>query len=104
MAHVYILRCSDGSYYVGSTRNLEHRLWQHREGIGCAYTRDKRPVELVFAQEYERVVDAWGAERKIHGRSRAKREALIRGDFDALPGLSRNRQQRDQLVEGPDEP
>jgi putative endonuclease len=104
MAHVYILRCSDGSYYVGSTQNLEHRLWQHQEGIGCAYTRDKRPVELVFAQEYARVVDAWGAERKIHGWSRAKREALIRGDFDALPGLSRNRQRRDESAEGLEEP
>jgi putative endonuclease len=95
MAHVYILRCSDGSYYVGSTRNLEHRLWQHQEGIGCAYTRDRRPVQLAWAQEYETVAEAWGAERKIHGWSRAKREALIRGEFDALPGLSRNRQHRE---------
>jgi len=95
MAHVYILRCSDGSYYVGSTRNLDHRLWQHHEGIGCAYTRDRRPVELVFAQEYARVSEAWAAERKIHGWSRAKREALIFGDFEALPGLSKNRQQRE---------
>ncbi len=96
MAHVYILECADGSYYVGSTRNLEHRLWQHEEGIGCDYTRGRRPVKLVFAQEYERVVDAWAAERKLHGWSRAKREALIRGDFEALPRLSRNRQDRRQ--------
>ena len=95
MAHVYILECADGSYYVGSTRNLEHRLWQHQEGIGCVYTQNRRPVKLVFAQEYARVIDAWAAERKIHGWSRAKREALIRGDFGALPGLSRNRENRE---------
>jgi predicted GIY-YIG superfamily endonuclease len=92
MAHVYILRCADDSYYyVGSTRNLEHRLWQHQEGIGCAYTKSRRPVQLVFAQEYPTVAEAWSVERKLHGWSRAKREALIRGDFDALPRLSRGR-------------
>lgn len=56
--HVYILRCSDGAYYVGSTQNLQHRLWQHQEGIGCTFTRGRRPVELVFAQEYPTVVEA----------------------------------------------
>jgi putative endonuclease len=96
MAHVYMLRCADGSYYVGSTRNLEHRLWQHQEGIGCDYTRGRRPVTLVFAQEYATVREAWQAERKLHGWSRAKREALIRGDYGALPDLSRSRQRRDE--------
>jgi putative endonuclease len=91
MPHVYILQCSDGSYYVGSTRDLAHRLWQHQEGIGCEYTSSRRPVELVFAQEYPTVMEAWGAERKLHGWYRAKREALIRGDFEALPALSRSK-------------
>jgi putative endonuclease len=49
MAYMYILRCSDGSYYVGSTRNLESRLYQHQTGIGAEYTRCRRPVELVYA-------------------------------------------------------
>ena len=93
MAHVYILECSDGSYYVGSARNLEGRLWEHNQGLGGKYTSKRLPVRLVYAYEYERVVDAWGAERRIHGWSRAKREALIRGDYEALPNLARNHQQ-----------
>lgn len=89
MAHVYVLRCGDGSYYVGSTRNLEHRLQQHASGRGSRYTSTRTPVELVWAHETERVADAYALEKQIQGWSRAKREALIRGDFAALPGLSR---------------
>ncbi len=92
MPYVYIVECSDRSYYVGSTRNLESRLWEHNQGLGGVYTSRRLPVRLVYAYEYERVVDAWGAERRIHGWSRAKREALIRGDYAALPNLARNRQ------------
>ena len=89
MAFVYILRCADGSYYVGSTRNLEHRIWQHSTGAGSAYTAKRIPVTLVFAQEFERIDEAYAFEKHIQGWSRAKREALIEGRFDALPGLSR---------------
>ena len=90
MPFVYMLRCSDGSYYVGSTRvSLDHRLWQHSTGFGCQYTSTRLPVELVFAQEYERVDEAYAREKQIQGWSRAKREALIRGDHDSLAGLSR---------------
>ena len=91
MAYVYILECSDGSYYVGSTRDLEKRLWEHEQGMGAAYTSTRRPVRLVYAHEFATIREAWGVERRLHGWSRAKREALIRGDFDALPGLSRGR-------------
>lgn len=94
MAWVYILTCADGSYYVGSTRNLPSRLWQHEQGLGGAYTSTRLPVTLSYACEFERVADAWGVERKLHGWSRAKREALIRGDFEALPNLARNHQER----------
>ncbi|WP_307854205.1 GIY-YIG nuclease family protein [Nocardioides palaemonis] len=55
MPHVYILRCADGSFYVGSTRDLERRLSEHVLGLGAAYTRRRRPVVLVWAGEYERV-------------------------------------------------
>ncbi len=96
MPWVYILTCADGSYYVGSTRNLESRLWQHRQGLGGAYTSKRLPVSLAYACEFDRVADAWGVERKLHGWSRAKREALIRGDFAALPNLARNRQAREE--------
>ena len=65
MAYVYILECSDGSYWVGSTRNLEARLWQHNQGLGGEYTSKRLPVRLVYAYEFERVVDAWGVERRI---------------------------------------
>ncbi|MGO4132352.1 GIY-YIG nuclease family protein, partial [Janibacter sp. YAF2_2] len=91
MAHVYILRCADGSYYVGSARNLEARMRQHGEGGGSAYTKSRMPVELVWAAETPRVTQAYAIERQIHGWSRAKKEALIRGDFDAIQMLARRR-------------
>jgi putative endonuclease len=90
MPFVYILRCADGSYYVGSTRvSLEHRLWQHSTGNGCKYTSTRLPIELVFAEEYERVDEAYAREKQIQGWSRKKREALINGEVDSLVGLSR---------------
>ena len=89
MPFMYILRCADGSYYVGSTRNLEVRLHQHQTGEGSNYTRRRLPVELVHASEFRTVAEAFAAEKKVQNWSRAKREALIRGDVGALPGLSR---------------
>ncbi|MDR6559447.1 putative endonuclease [Arthrobacter pascens] len=87
MPYVYMLRCSDKSYYVGSTVNLEWRLAQHHSG-DAAYTRRRRPVELVWAEEFERIDDAFFREKQVQGWSRAKREALIKGNYAALPGLS----------------
>lgn len=89
MAHVYMLRCADGSYYVGSTRSLAKRLWEHQTGLGAAYTRERLPVELVWQAEYVNVAEAFEWEKRIQNWSRAKREALIRGDYEALPTLSR---------------
>ncbi len=89
MPYVYILRCGDGSFYVGSTRNLETRLEQHSTGGGGEYTRKRLPVTLVFAEEYARVDEAWEREKQIQGWSRRKREALIAGEFDRLPELSK---------------
>jgi len=94
MPHVYILRCSDGSYYVGSTRDLQRRLEEHASGTGAAYTRKRLPVELVFAEECERIDEAYLREKQIQGWSRAKREALIARNWDALPGLSVKRRPR----------
>jgi putative endonuclease len=88
MIAMYILRCADGSYYVGSTRDLDQRVLQHRAGVGAAYTRRRLPVELVFAAEFERVDEAYAMEKRVQGWSRAKREALIDGRFELLPGLS----------------
>jgi putative endonuclease len=79
-AYVYILRCADGSYYVGSTRtSLEERLAQHNAGSFGGYTARRRPVELVFQQDFDRITDAIAAERQLKGWTRAKKEALIRG-------------------------
>ncbi|MFE6996974.1 GIY-YIG nuclease family protein [Microbacterium sp. NPDC057659] len=64
MPHVYILKCSDGSLYTGSTWNLEHRLAQHEFGEGGDYTRRRRPVELVWSAEFARVDEAYGWERE----------------------------------------
>jgi putative endonuclease len=91
MAWMYILKCADGSYYVGSTVNLEKRIGQHCQGIGAKYTSRRLPVKLVFAEEFESVVEAYLREKQVQGWSRAKREALIAGNYDALPGLSRSR-------------
>jgi len=91
MPWVYILRCADDSYYVGSTTHLEFRLWQHQNGEGAEYTKRRRPVELVFAHETESVAEAFGLEKQIQGWRRAKREALISGEFHLLPGLASRR-------------
>ena len=95
MAWTYLLRCRDGSFYVGSTRNLEQRMEQHAAGAVRGYTEALRPVELVWAHESERIDDAWGLERKIKGWSRAKRIALIEGRLADLPALSRSRSRRE---------
>ena len=86
---MYILECSDGSYYVGSTKDLEFRLSEHQEGTGARYTSRRLPVKLVYSEEYERVVDAYTREKQIQNWSRAKREALINGTAEMLPKLAK---------------
>ena len=96
MPHTYILECGDGSYYVGSARNLDLRLQQHFIGRGGNYTAKRLPVKLVWAEYHDRVDEAWAHEKQIQGWGRAKRKALIEGRFGDLPGLSRNRQDRER--------
>ena len=86
---MYILQCADGSYYVGSTKNLERRIREHNQGLGAKYTARRRPVKLVYSAEFDSIAEAYRREKQVQGWGRAKREALIRGDFDALPGLAR---------------
>jgi predicted GIY-YIG superfamily endonuclease len=86
---VYMLRCADGSYYVGHTENLEARLWQHHNGICCEWTRRRGPVELVWSDWTSERYEALAFERRIKGWSRAKKEALIRGDWVRINWLSR---------------
>jgi len=85
----YMLRCSDGSYYVGVTTHLDQRLGQHQSGEFDGYTARRRPVEMVWAEEFPSIDQAIGVERQLKGWSRLKKEALIRGDFNALPSLSK---------------
>ena len=88
MAWVYLLECSDGSLYVGSTTQLELRVDQHQSGAVAAYTRSRLPVQLLWAAEFETIPEAYTFERRLHGWSRAKKLALARSEFDRLPLLS----------------
>lgn len=91
-AHMYILLCSDGSYYTGTARlGLETRVAQHNAGTHDGYTRTRRPVTLMFSEWFDQVTDAIAAERQVKGWSRAKKEAFIRGDFGWLRELSKRR-------------
>lgn len=91
MAFTYILQCSDGSYYVGSIEDLIRRIKQHQGGYGCSYTKLHRPVKLVYREEYDTFQQAFKRERQIHGWSKAKKEALIKGDIQTLQKLSKNK-------------
>ncbi|SSC72058.1 unnamed protein product [Ciceribacter sp. T2.26MG-112.2] len=101
---VYILRCRDGSYYTGLTKqSIEARLWEHNAGVYDGYTARRRPVELVFMKVYDRILDAIARERQIKGWNRQKKEALIAYAYEALPDLSRRGPVRSggQVSEGP---
>ena len=91
MAWMYILKCVDGSYYVGSTKNLDLRITQHQSGKGSRYTSGRLPVELVYAEEYDRMIDAYAREKQVQNWSRAKREALIDGKPELLSALAKKR-------------
>jgi putative endonuclease len=91
-AFVYILRCSDAAYYTGTTRgSLETRVSQHNQGYFGGYTETRRPVELVFAEEFENITGTIAAERQIKGWSRKKKEALIRRDYEMLRLLAKRK-------------
>src|SRR5712672_2091694 len=91
-AWLYILRCSDGSYYVGTTRgSLESRVAQHNAGTFEGYTASRRPVELIFSQWFDQITDAIENERKLKKWSRAKKEAFIRGEFASLLRLAKRK-------------
>jgi putative endonuclease len=75
--YMYILQCSDRSYYTGSTTDLERRLEEHQVGLGANYTRERLPVKLVYFEEFQRIDDAFFREKQIQGWSRKKKEALI---------------------------
>ena len=89
-AWVYILQCSDDSYYTGSTTFLDQRMEQHHLGIYPGYTSARRPVKLVWLAEFPDIFQAMEVEKQIKGWSRKKKEALIKGDFDLLHELAQS--------------
>src|SRR5262245_1077534 len=92
-AFVYMLRCADGSYYVGSATgdDLSRRVMEHEAGAHPGYTFSRRPVTLVWSEHFDRITDAIAVERKLKGWSRAKKEALIKGDWGRISHLARRR-------------
>ena len=87
---MYILKCADGSYYTGSTRNIQTRLQQHETGKGSKYTSTRLPIELVCLEEYKRIDEAYAREKQVQGWSRKKKEALVNNEYGKLPDLSKN--------------
>jgi LAO/AO transport system kinase len=97
---VYLLRCGDGSYYAGQTDNIETRMFQHESG-DVGYTSTRKPVELVWQGEFETREKAIAFEQQVKGWSRAKKEALIRGDWDEIKNLAKSKKtDHSELVEG----
>ena len=94
MGYTYILLCNDSTFYVGSTRDLARRIAQHKSGDGSAYTRKRRPVRLVYIEEYETVTEAYGRERQIHGWTHGRKRQLVRDG----PGISVNPDTESQLL------
>ena len=88
---VYILECSDGSYYTGHTDNLELRIGMHREGKIDGYTATRLPVTLVFSEQFVTRLEALEMEMRIKGWSRKKKEAVMRGDWKEVQRLAKNR-------------
>jgi tRNA/rRNA methyltransferase len=80
----YILRCSNGIYYTGHTDDIDRRIAEHQSGAIKGYTHDKRPVELMWAEEFPTRAEALEAELRVKGWSRAKKEALIAGNWARL--------------------
>jgi putative endonuclease len=101
----YILLCADGSYYTGTSRSddLETRVSQHNHGWFGGYTAKRRPVVLVYSAHFESIVEAIAYERQVKGWSRAKKEALIVSDFEALQRLSKSYRSSRKPTSGMDE-
>ena len=86
---MYILKCSDGSYYVGHSDDVERRVAEHESGAIPGYTKTRRPVKTVYVQEFPSRDEAFDAERQVKGWTRKKKEALIRSDWDAIRELAK---------------
>ena len=94
---IYMLKCRDGSYYTGRTENLEKRIDEHMAGKGSQWTRRRLPVKLVFSQEMPNHDLAYQAEMQIKKWSRAKKEALVSGNWDLLKWLAKKPKFRNDM-------
>jgi putative endonuclease len=99
MPYMYILRCVDRTFYTGSSWDLERRLAQHQNGEGAEYTKRRLPVELVFAQWFDRIDEAYAMEKRVQGWSHSKRQALVDGKYNELPRLSKKDFSRRRRIE-----
>jgi putative endonuclease len=90
MAYMYILECADGTYYTGSTYNLDKRFSQHLSGEGANHTKKRLPVKIVYVEEFDRVSDAFQREKQIQGWIHKKKKALIEENKEKLIKFSKN--------------
>jgi len=88
MPYTYILECIDGSYYTGSTWDIEKRLWEHQRGLGARHTAKRLPVKLIYCEQTNRIEDAFLREKQIQGWARKKKAALIASDENKLHELA----------------
>ena len=88
--YMYILECANGSYYTGSTINLEKRILEHQNGEGANHTKKYLPIKLVYHEVFDRIDHAFYREKQIQGWSRKKKETLINNKHNTLPQLSKN--------------
>jgi type I site-specific restriction endonuclease len=99
--YMYVLQCADGSFYTGSTNNLERRIEEHKSGEGAKFTKEHFPIKLVYYEIFDRVDLAFKREKQIQGWSRAKKVALIKGDKELLIKLSKNKTMNEPKVAEP---
>ena len=92
--YMYILECSDGSFYVGSTHDLDLRLAHHQIGEGANYTKKLLPVKLIYYEHFARIDEAFYREKQVQGWSRRKKLALINNNNEQLPELSKANRDR----------
>lgn len=99
MPYMHILECADGTYYTGSTTNLEKRLWEHQNLKGANHTRKKHPVKLVYYEEYSRIDEAFYREKQVQGWSHAKKKALIERNIQRLHFLAECKNESHTCIE-----
>jgi predicted GIY-YIG superfamily endonuclease len=100
--YVYLLKCADDSYYTGSTSDIERRYWEHQQGTApTSYTCSRRPVELVWAGEFQTRREALDFEHQVKGWTRAKKEALSREDWNGIHEIVKAERERREAERKP---